>query len=106
MATAILPRRYTLRVLWLILGSAGAAFSGMLFFMITAFGGGGLVAPGKPPLPKSLERYLVLSLFAGPFACALPGILPWLDGRLAWFAVPPALLVLQFVLIAACFGRR
>lgn len=89
-----------------VLGSAGAAFCAMLFFMITAFGGGGLVAPGRPPLSKAVERYLNLSLLAGPAACAVLGVLAWITGRALWFAGPPALVVTQVVVIMLLFGRR
>lgn len=89
-----------------VLGSAGAAFCAMLFFMITAFGGGGLVAPGRPPLSKAVERYLNASLAAGPLVCGIFGLLPWLTGRGVWFALPPVLTVTQVVLILVLFGRR
>lgn len=94
-------------MLGLILGSAGAAACAYLFFMITAFGGGGLVAPGRPPLSKGAERYLNGSLLAGPLLCGLFGLLPWVPGRGAvWFAVPPALLVGQVLgLIVLSRGR-
>ncbi len=93
-------------MLALVLGSLGAAVCAFLFFMITAFGGGGLVAPGRPALAKGIERYLNASLVAGPVLCGLFGLLPWIPGlRAFWFAVPPALLAAQVAAILALFRR-
>ena len=89
----------------LILGSAGAAFCAMMFFMLTAFGGGGLVAPGRPPLPRGTHRYLVLSLFAGPAVCVLLGLVPWIlrPSSPWWFGGPPLLLAAQVSVILFLF---
>ena len=93
-----------------ILGSVGAAVCAMMFFMITAFGGGGLVAPGRPPLSKRVEAYLSFSLVAGPLLCGFFGLVPWIvrwiEGSAQgpwWFAVPPALTALQVALILRLF---
>jgi hypothetical protein len=93
-------------MLGFILGSAGAAVCAYLFFMLTAFGGGGLVAPGRPPLSKGVERYLNASLVAGPLFCAFFGLLPWLTGRPWWFAGPPLLVAAQTAVILRLYGRR
>ena len=89
----------------LLIGSAGAALCAMLFFMLTAFGGGGLVAPGRPALARAVERYVVFSLIAGPVACGLLGLLPWLIGRPWLFAGPPVLVAAQLVVIFRLYGR-
>jgi hypothetical protein len=82
-----------------ILGSAGAFVAAYFFFMLTAFGGGGLVAPGRRPLSKGIERYINASLVAGPLFCGFFGLLPWL-GVSGWFyALPPALVLAQLALI-------
>ena len=90
----------------LLIGSAGAAFCAMFFFMLTAFGGGGLVAPGRPALAPAVQRYLTFSLIAGPFACGLFGLLPWLLGRPWLFAGPPVLVAAQLVVIFCLYGKR
>ena len=93
--------------LGLVLGSAGAAFCAMMFFMLTAFGGGGLVAPGRPPLARGVERYLNVSLLAGPALCGLLGLVPWIlrPSTAGWFAGPPVVLVAQVVVILVLFRR-
>ena len=91
----------------LVLGSAGAAACAMLFFMLTAFGGGGLVAPGRTPPSRAVERYLSFCLVAGPLTCLLLGALPWLPRVSAWcFAGPPALGAALFAVILRLCGRR
>ena len=91
--------------LGLVLGGAGTAFSAMLCFMLTAFGGGGLVAPGRPPLSKAVERYLTLSLLVGPVACVALGALAWVTGRAWFFAGPPLLVAAQTAVIFRLYGR-
>ena len=88
-----------------ILGGAGALLCAMLFFMLTAFGGGGLVAPGRPAPSRAVERYFMLSLMAGPIACGLLGLLAWLLGRPWLFAGPPVLVAAQLVVIFSLFGK-
>ena len=88
-----------------ILGGAGALLCAMLFFMLTAFGGGGLVAPGRPALTRAVERYVTLSLIAGPVACGLLGLLAWLVGRPWLFAGPPVLVAAQVVVIFRLFDK-
>jgi hypothetical protein len=96
----------------LVLGSAGAVASAFLLFMLTAFGGGGLVAPGRTPPSRLVERYIGISLVAGPALCVLLGLVPWIlrwSGRAPsglWFAVPPSLWVAQAVVIFSLYGKR
>jgi hypothetical protein len=92
--------------LGIVLGSAGTLFSALLFFMLTAFGGGGLVAPGRPPLSKGVERYLNLSLLAGPVACVALGLAAWITGRAWFYAGPPLLVAAQVAAILRLYGRR
>lgn len=98
--------RYAEGVLGNVLGSAGALFSAMMFFMMTAFGGGGLVAPGRPPLSRAVERYLNLSLMIGPILVGLLGLPPWFGASKWFFAAPPLALVAQVLIIFSLFGRR
>lgn len=93
-------------MLGLILGSAGALFSAMMFFMLTAFGGGGLVAPGRPPLSRAVERYFAFSLTAGPVVVGLLGLPPWFGASRWFFAAPPLGVVAQMIVIFSLFGRR
>ena len=89
-----------------ILGGAGALLCAMLFFMLTAFGGGGLVAPGRPALARAVQRYITFSLFAGPILCGLLGLLAWLAGLPWLFAGPPVLVAAQVVVIFRLYGKR
>ena len=89
-----------------ILGGAGALFCAMLFFMLTAFGGGGLVAPGRAAPTRLVQRYVTFSLIAGPIVCGLLGLLAWIVGRPWLFAGPPVLVAAQVVVIFRLYGKR
>ena len=88
-----------------VFGSAAAGLAAMLFFMLTAFGGGGLVASGRRALSKAVERYLNASLLAGPAACALLGALPWFGASPFFYFAPYALLAGQVVLLMLFFRK-
>ncbi len=94
--------------LGLVVNSAVAVVSANLVFMVTAFGGGGLVAPGKPPLSRGLEAYLTGSMVAGPALCVAAGVVPWFlaSPSRAWMAIAPGLVVVQFLVLLVLMGRR
>lgn len=94
--------------LGLVLNSAVALVGAHLLFMVTAFGGGGLVAPGKTPLSRAISAYLTGSLVAGPALCVIAGVAPWFlaSASWAWIAAAPALFVVQVLVLLRLMSRQ